>query len=442
MPVSSVNPNRDLASKLISGDFSMMLECVLPPSTTECREALEQLAIELKDEHAWDGVILSCRNTQAPVGEIADVLPLLAKYAPALPVIPVYSGRGQCAADAMQFARQLEECNCPAVIAVSGDLHTDEPLVSHLDSVKALEVFNSQTEGKLLCGAAVSPAQYHHLDSTMIYDKMGRKLSAGARFLVMSTLWDMKKAQELQWYLRLHNYAVPVFAQTEYFSQETLQYYLHGEVHRALVSGAMLRQMRTHLKESPELFEREQLKRIARQVVGFRLLGFSGVILRGLDSTHLRNAFREQLDEFSAQCNDYNQWLEIWKGDECTEALPPLQTTDYIYRDLLEPDCQYETADTLRVTPVWHGQSPKAPFADRIVRLIRRTLDHDCIPQNIRHLAGMNNNNIDSLRLTGYIDNYACPKKLTCGACGGLQPNGRCEDGTHACFFRRLIKMI
>ena len=440
MPNLSLNPNHTLKEKLLSGDFSLMLECVLPPHASECPEHLTTLATQLSTEaHAWDGVVLSCRDPQASAGEIADVLPLAAKAAAQLPIIPVYSGRGQCTADAILFARQLQECGATTVLTVSGDLHTNAPPVSHLDSVKALEVFETQSNGELLCGAVISPAQYHHLDSTMIYDKMARKLAAGARFLVMSTLWDMKKAQELQWYLRLHNFAVPVFAQTEYFSPDTLEYYLHGEVHRALVSGAMLRQMRANLKESPEAFQRDQFQRLARQVVGFRLLGFSGVIILGLDTAALREGFRQELSAFSAQCNDYNQWLEAWKADECTGALPPLQTTDYLYRDLLEPNCQYETADDMRVTPIWHGQAPKAPLSDRALRLLRRALDHDRVPQNIKHLAGMTNLNIETLRQTGYIDNHACPKQLTCGACSGLQPNGKCEDGIHPCFFRRLL---
>lgn len=422
------------ADKLTSGDFSMMLEVTLPADEESLRRQLDALA----DRDAWSGIVLSCRTAGASAGAIVPALQLLRAMAPELPAILVMSGRGWSDVEVLNFARGVPSGGQYAVLAVSGDLQAATPRPAHLDSVIALDLLRHAAP-ELLCGAAVTPAQYDHLDSTLIYGKMEKKIAAGARFLVMSALWDMKKAQELQWYLRLHDYAVPAFAEAEYFSPEVLDYYIHGEVHRSLVAGAMLRQLRGALKESPEAFRDCQMDRLARQVIGYRLLGFSGMVMRGLDTPQLRLAFLNALEAASRHLHDYNRWLESWRQDECCQALPPLQSTDYLYRDLLEPDCQYEDNDEMRGMPPWHGQPPKPGLGDRLKSSVRRILDRQGVPAALKHLAGLNEDTVEKLRKTAYLDNDSCPKALVCGACGGLQPGGRCEDNTRQCFFRRTL---
>lgn len=430
------NAERRFVDGLMGGSFSMMLELVLPSAAEEGRRMLGEFGAQLGEGAPWRAVLLSCRTPEAPAGQMMRLLPDLAGCSFPLPLIFSCSGYGQTGCEALGFARQMLAGGHRMALAVSGDLRSAGKETHCMDSVEILEQFAAAGD-RVCSGAVVNPAQYHHLDSALVYGKLEKKLAAGARFIVSSVLWDMKKAQELQWYMRSRDYAVPVFAEMEYCSEETLEYYLHGEVHRALMAGSMLRQMRTDLKDSREHFAEEQLRRLARQAVGYRLLGYSGILLRGLDSARLRTDFVRHYREAENRLGDYGSWRREWTADECVLALPPLHTVEYLYSGLLEPGCQYESADELR-TPRFVGAMPQARRTDRLISGLRRLADHARVPQFVRRALGMTPANIDGLRKTAYIGSRLCPKGLQCGACGGLQPGGLCEDGRRQCLFRRI----
>ena len=137
-------------------------------------------------------------------------------------------------ASALETARKLQDLTSrPVTMVLSGQgrgniapdhvpdakgnyLPYTRGYMDSLDTLAAIKAFLPDVS----LGAAVNPFKYTPEDQCLQYAKMFRKCAAGANFIVTQAGWDMKKYQELQWFMQMRELVKPVLARIAFLSFE------------------------------------------------------------------------------------------------------------------------------------------------------------------------------------------------------------------------------
>ncbi|MBO4345499.1 MAG: methylenetetrahydrofolate reductase, partial [Victivallales bacterium] len=192
--------NIELAPELLSGDQASLRE---------------MFKLMLDDSRVCASVVLDSARGGANVSRD------LAERASALsdkPVVNFLSGADRSFDDIVKRINQMRTRGYRDFVAVTGEYAKDDARPDfpgkYTDSVDILNLaMESGTDN--FVGTTVNPFKYIQEDSCAQYAKLARKINSGAKFVVVQTGWDMKKYQELIWFLRSRNFFVPLVARIE-----------------------------------------------------------------------------------------------------------------------------------------------------------------------------------------------------------------------------------
>jgi 5,10-methylenetetrahydrofolate reductase len=437
-----------LASTLLKGDFQYYLECDSPLSCQSFNASLtfiEDLGREIRPVKRLFGWMFTDRllseNCHDPV-----LLAAALSESSGKPVIMGVSGRASSLERVKGVLADAKAKGLRNFLAVTGNL-TDRQQSqeggedSFTDSVEILH--SAQAFGKdLRLGAVVNPFKYTPQDQCLQYAKMLRKIHSGAQFLITQTGWDMKKAQELQWFLQKMNLTLLVIARVCLLSHEEALQLADGYQTGVIVPIPLGTLFQQDARNSAEEFQRRQLERAAWQIVGYRKLGFGAVQISGLQSAKTLNALFDQIDLLEEQCPDYDSWLELWDTQYGELNLAPTLNPHYLYRELLQKGKRDFDAEEY---PVKGTPLPAPRLADRWRRALGKLLGDPsktgAFWRVLRFLTRLPEEKLRLLQPCFYLDNSSCPKKLCWGPCGNSQSNGFCENGQRPCFFHRVLHL-
>jgi methylenetetrahydrofolate reductase (NADPH) len=302
--------------------------------------------------------------------------------------------------------------------------------VGYFDSVET--ILAAKGSGCNFCiGAGVNPYKYNPADQYLQYYKMNRKIACGADFIVTHVGWDMKKLQELQWYMQMREIGIPAIARLMLLSPDDIR-----RIDRNLIPGVCIsRPFAATLQRESDLSVNQslaaQLQRLALQITGCKLIGYSGVQLAGIRDGQTLEMVLKRAEELMAQHQTYETWADAWNEHHRAMEFSPLAGAYYVFRNLLSlADCPFPHAtkrDLLQSALIDLCLSEKVPEA--VGKVLASIVSPGRIPDR-KQLAYCFN-----------LCPHTCPKELVYGACGGSRPDGVCEFGKELCFFHRVLAL-
>ncbi len=369
------------------------------------------------------------------------------------PIILHLSGKGSDIGRVRDLLARASSAEIRNVLAVTGDRSDLHPVTRSLgrvaiypsgyfDSVKTLCLATRANAGTY-CGAAVNPYKYNPADLYLQYYKMARKLVCGAEFLVTQAGWDMKKLQELQWYMQMREFEVPVLARLALLSQAEIR-----RIHEGIGAGivisrpfAALLQREASVNESQSLAA--QLQRLSLQAAGCRLLGFNGVQIAGIPDPRTLEMVVSRVGEALDIYTSWSDWLAAWTTFHAALEFAPVNSPFYVFRNLMKPDLQRYNPQLCETSD---RDLPPPHVIDRFYNLAGSFLSSPRCPVKIaaplqRLLYGGSQFTHEEFRSCEYLNPADCPKRLVYGSCGGSQHNGECEFGEAECFFHRVLAL-
>ena len=442
-----------LAEHLRQGEFSILMEVDTPPRTQPFKSAVAIGEAVARQCRNWDCVTglsvtdrLTCEDAHDPVDTAKAV-----GEAGGKPILMHISGKGS---DTKRVRDLLARASSPGirnVLAVTGDRSDKHPRrrgfgrfphhpAGYLDSVDIVKTA-AKGEPAFHVGGAINPFKYNPADQYLQFYKLLRKLACGAEFVMTQTGWDMKKLQELQWFLQMREVDVPVIARLALLSPDDIH-----RLHEGIVPGVMVsREFCAMLQRESAVNEEQslagQLRRIALQVTGCRLLGYSGVQISRIRDEQTAKKVLSSIDAAMQDITSYGDWVAAWKDFHSDVNFAPIHEPYYVFANLLTPELQWYNAEQALLT---EQAFPGPQWSDRVRSRLLGIFLADTMPAPVRRgarslVCRKCREESCGLERCFYLCPYACPKGLSYGACGGTAPDGTCEFGHATCFFHRVL---
>ncbi|NLE55770.1 MAG: hypothetical protein GX617_12585, partial [Lentisphaerae bacterium] len=286
----SFDGDQRLAEAFKLGHFITLLEVTTPAASQPIDSAAAVLQPLLKQASALDeinGITLSDRLPDGQRHDPAEFAQILLSSFDKSAVLTI-SGKGSSLDRAKTICAAAHGRGLRNVLAVTGDLPTQaadttpapptpRPFLDSAEALRALYDFNRQ----LCLGAVVNPYKYTAQDQCLQYAKMLRKLRSGATFLVAQAGWDMKKSQELQWFMQMREMHEPIIARVIMFSREEALRLGEWRQPGITLPVPLAAQIMREATLQPSDYITAQIHRCALQIIGYRVLGYSGVQIAG-----------------------------------------------------------------------------------------------------------------------------------------------------------------
>ncbi len=166
--------------------------------------------------------------------------------------------------------------------------------VFDLDTVHALDMISSMNRGESgICrgmeditptsfskGVAVSPFKLHEAELVMQYNKLRRKVAAGADYVITQVGFDARKFEELLLFMKHSGLAVPVLGNVFVPSLAVAEHMYRGRVPGCVLSRALFEEMREEAR-GRDGGRRARLIRAAKLLAVLKGLGYAGAHIGG-----------------------------------------------------------------------------------------------------------------------------------------------------------------
>jgi methylenetetrahydrofolate reductase (NADPH) len=266
-------------------------------------EMRQENVIENAGKAARGGKICAISITDNPGGNPAIATDVLCTEIRKLGIEPIVHiafrdrSRNQCES----LLYQLEALEINNVLVLSGDYPSNNGFngkskpVFDLDSVNGLQLIAEMNKGleheimrkktrlsptHFFAGAAFSPFKQMEAEVMGQYFKLKKKIEAGADFIITQVGYDARKLHELQMWLQIHEYKVPVLASIYVLSYPVAKAMRENSVPGCVVTDALLSQIAAE-SNSPDKGKQARLERAAKMYAITRGLGFSGAYISG-----------------------------------------------------------------------------------------------------------------------------------------------------------------
>lgn len=198
--------------------------------------------------------------------------------------------------------------------------------VFDMDSVGLLQMLNDLNNGlkirgrrpntylnlnntDFFLGCAVSPFKLTEAEQYMQYAKLRIKLESGAKFIIPQLGYDMRKSHELITWLRANNFDVPVIGNVYRLTAGVARIFNKGMIPGCVVSDELLARIDKE-KKSEDKGKSFFIDLAARQCAAFRILGYRGTYIGGVDKIDDFSAILDKAAEYDdAEWNDIKDVL-------------------------------------------------------------------------------------------------------------------------------------
>ena len=326
--------------------------------------------------------------------------------------------------------------------SIPNDTPADARKRHYTESVHILQSIKEHFDDILNAGCSVNPFCYVPETSFPQYFKLMKKITMGASFIVTQLGWDMRKLQELRWFLSSRSMPLPSVARLLLLTPDRTESICSGKepgIHISPDLEAMLRREMTH---SITQFEAAQWRRLQIHAAGARLLGYSGIQIAGVDRPEVVNTLFNRISEALNEFKSFEDWLNAYHDYYDRLELAPYPWRFYEFEELL-------TSAQPPEQPM-RTQSEIAPVSDLELfryRLASKLLLHaDTLPPQEKRLTkkmlvGCRSCPECRLPQMHFICPENCPKGMSNGPCGSVGVDGRCEFGFQECIHSRRMRL-
>ncbi len=365
------------------------------------------------------------------------------------PVLAVLAGKNRSFKDIERELDAFRSAGISDFLAVTGNYVNDKRdgqrndfPGKYTDSVDIVRL--GRESGDVCIGAAVNPFRYMPEELLGQYSKLLRKVNNGASFIVAQTGWDMKKYQEVLWFLRSREVFVPLVARMmvlEKPEEKVTSDQLFPGVQMPL---SLTSQLEKECELDAEAFFNVQVQRVAFMAAGCQLMGYSGIQVAGLHNVRELETFLDFFDGMQVRYPTYTAWSKAWnehfEGVNFAPYAPLFSSVSpfYLYNALLDP--RYSQFDTGIAVPS-DIKIPLPSLADRVQSSLADPDTPQWIKKTVKHWTGKEQANEENQTHCLGLENSSCPKRLTQGPCGGAKADGTCEACDSPCFFQRVTRL-
>jgi len=324
----------------------------------------------------------------------------------------------------------------------SGDTAAEARKRRYTESLHILRSIREHFSDILWSGCAVNPYCYVPETSFPQYFKLMKKISSGASFIVTQFGWDMRKLQELRWFLSSRSMPLPSIARLLMLTPDRAEDICSGRMPGVHVSPDLEIMLRQEMKHSISQFEAAQWRRIQIHAAGARYLGYSGIQIAGVDRPEqvatLLNRIAEAFNEFTS----FENWFAAYQDYYERLELAPYPFRFYEFADLLSsaqpPEQLVRTQSEIAGISGWEkfryelssrlfAHADELPAAEK--RLTKKLLVscRSCPACRLPQLH--------------FICPETCPKRMANGPCGEVGVDGTCEFSGQECIHARRMRM-
>ena len=358
-----------------------------------------------------------------------------------------FSGKGRDISDLPATLARIQESGLENVLFLTGDRLRETPPhgpARYLESVPAIHAAR-RASPQLLIGAALNPFKYREEDAMAQYLKLGKKVGAGADFIVTQIGWDMAKYEEALEWVRTRGYGVPLVANVMPVSAVRARYMRHHQLAGVTVSDSFLGLLEAEERIMVDKGAARVLRRLALQIVGLRLMGYSGVQLTGIHAPEKLAGLDRQIAQLSEIPLDAHFWRKAWaealtlpEGGSADPAPPhdPWYLVKQRTRragtgQMFRYRLMHGIHDTI------FGDGIGAKVIGPLLRPVQRRSRAGRVLEKLERAAkrpplGCDTCGMCRLAATLYVCPETCPKGLSNGPCGGTTEN-LCEFRDREC---------
>lgn len=354
------------------------------------------------------------------------------------PVVPVVAGKDALNDNVTAKLNRYRAANLRSFLAVTGNLlqghRAPDAVVApgeYEDSIGILHLADAMGDDNCV-GVAVNPFKYVPEDQLAQYVKLMRKLNNGAAYIVSQAGWDMKKYQELLWFVRCRNVLKPLLARVLFWNAS-------GRF------GAVMQGVPVSLKVSSLCEDRDAAIELAALVaLGCRRMGYNGIVLAGVEDGSTLREILGKMRELETRYPDYETWCLEWNRRFNEASFLPYsdvlskQPPFYLYGALMNPALK-EYDETESRPAMQNIDSPA--IKDKMQEKVSGTDLPEWLRKTAEKITGGNLEDADYLAPCFGLNNIDCPKRLVLGTCGGSAADGVCESGGKPCFFERVVRL-
>lgn len=358
-----------------------------------------------------------------------------------------FSGKGRDMEDLYGALERMKENGLENMLFISGDRLKQETRgerAPYLESVPAIQAAK-QAEPNLLVAAAVNPFKYREEDAMAQYLKLGKKVGAGADFIITQIGFDMLKYEEAIFWVDTRNYRVPLVANVMPMPARRARYIRQHQLAGVTVTDSFLALIEAEERLMPDKGASRVLRRLALQILGVRYYGYAGVQITGIHSREKLAALQGEIAALTDLCSDRITWNKAWEESLTlpeggrANPVPPIEPW-YLVNPRTRRARKTEIAKFQLMDRV-HGlafdKGPAARILASVFRPVERNGKLDYFLERLERtikapLFGCETCGMCRLAETQYVCPETCPKGLANGACGGTTEN-LCEFRDREC---------
>jgi ABC-type nitrate/sulfonate/bicarbonate transport system ATPase subunit/5,10-methylenetetrahydrofolate reductase len=358
-----------------------------------------------------------------------------------------FSGKGRDIIDLYAVLQRMDENGLENILFLTGDRLREESndhRPRYLESVPAIQAARA-AKPDLQIAAALNPFKYREEDAMAQYLKLGKKIAAGAHFIITQIGFDMFKYEEALFWVDTRNYRIPLVANVMPMPASRARYIRRHQLAGVTVTDSFLSLLEAEERLMSDKGASRVLRRLALQILGVRFYGYSGVQLTGIHSAEKLAALHAEVSNLADLCNDRITWNKAWDEaltlPEAGRANPaPANDPWYLVNQRTRhasrrEKVKYHVMDA--VHSLFFDQGLVARLVKPIFLPVERHGKVDYFLERLERaikapLFGCETCGMCRLAATQYVCPETCPKGLANGACGGTTEN-LCEFRDREC---------